>query len=295
MAPVAETRPATWDDLEAVHGVLVARSRAVFGVAEGQLSHLRSHWELPSFEVGRDNWVAIAGGRVTGYAALEATRELTHAASDPDDGDALLERVLARARERRFDRVTTTAVPEDEPLWSLVARHGFELDREILRLWKHLGGDDPEPEWPEGVAVRTYADADGERVHALLDAAYSGWDTTYVPRVHDDWLEFMTNHEEFDPGMWFLAARNGDLVGAALHWKEHRGDGWVKDIVVAESERGRGLGRALLLEGFREYRRRGAQRVGLKVDSTNPTPALALYERVGFAVDRRYAIWAKRP
>jgi hypothetical protein len=35
------------------------------------------------------------------------------------------------------------------------------------------------------------------------------------------------------------------------------------------------------------------ERVGLKVDSTNPTGAPQLYERVGFAIDRRYGIWAK--
>jgi ribosomal protein S18 acetylase RimI-like enzyme len=129
-------------------------------------------------------------------------------------------------------------------------------------------------------------------VHTLLDEAYETWDETYVAREHDDWLAFMTRHDEFDPDLWFLVERDGDLVAAALHWKEHRGDGWVKDIVVRESERGRGLGKALLLHAFDAYARRGASRVGLKVDSTNPTGAPQLYERVGFEIDRRYEIWA---
>ena len=33
--------------------------------------------------------------------------------------------------------------------------------------------------------------------------------------------------------------------------------------------------------------------VGLKVDATNPTGAVALYEQLGFATDRRYGIWSK--
>jgi mycothiol synthase len=70
--------------------------------------------------------------------------------------------------------------------------------------------------------------------------------------------------------------------------------GWVKDIVVHERERGRGLGKALLHHAFRAYAARGAQTVGLKVDSTNPTGAPQLYERVGFDIDRRYGIWVKR-
>jgi ribosomal protein S18 acetylase RimI-like enzyme len=79
-----------------------------------------------------------------------------------------------------------------------------------------------------------------------------------------------------------------------LHWRPNNGDGWVKDIVVTESERGRGLGTALLRHAFREYGARGANRVGLKVDSNNPTGALRLYESVGFSVDRTYRIWAKQ-
>jgi ribosomal protein S18 acetylase RimI-like enzyme len=128
-------------------------------------------------------------------------------------------------------------------------------------------------------------------VHALLDAAYSGWDENYVTRTHEGWLAFMTQHDEFDPSLWFLVERDDELVACALYWKEHRSSGWVKDIVVAESMRGRGLGKALLHHGMRVYADRGAERVGLKVDSNNPTGAPQLYARVGFVTDRRYGIW----
>ena len=103
----------------------------------------------------------------------------------------------------------------------------------------------------------------------------------------------MTEHEDFDPAMWFLVERDGELVACALHWKESQRRGWVKDIVVRESERGRGLAKALLQHGFRAYAGRGADRVGLKVDSTNPTGALQLYERLGFVTDQRLEIWQK--
>ena len=95
--------------------------------------------------------------------------------------------------------------------------------------------------------------------------------------------------------MWFLVERDGELVACALHWRAHEGRGWVKDIVVRESERGRGLGKALLNHAFRSVR--GARvpiASGLKVDSTNPTGAPQLYERLGFVTDQRYAIWTKR-
>jgi mycothiol synthase len=161
-------------------------------------------------------------------------------------------------------------------------------------MWRALDGELPAPAWAAGVAVRAYTDADGERVHALLDEAYGAWDTSYVPLAHDEWLAFMTDHDEFDPALWLLAERDGELVACALHWKEQRGRGWVKDIVVRATERGAGLGKALLHEAFRTYANRGAERVGLKVDATNPTGALQLYERVGFVTDRRFGTWVKR-
>jgi ribosomal protein S18 acetylase RimI-like enzyme len=141
--------------------------------------------------------------------------------------------------------------------------------------------------------VRSYTDADAERVRTLLDQEYAGWDESYVARSHNGWVTFMTQHDDFDPAMWFLAERDDELIACALHWKENQGRGWVKDLVVRASERGLGLAKALLHHGFREYATRGADRVGLKVDSTNPTGALQLYEHLGFATDQRLGIWRK--
>src|ERR1044071_2319071 len=120
---MAEIRSAGWDDLDDVHALLAARSRAAFGMSDVQLEHLRDAWGLPSFDVGRDNWVALDGGAIVGYAALPATQHLEHAARDSAVGDALVARVLERAGERGFDHVSVTAVPEDRPLSELVRRH----------------------------------------------------------------------------------------------------------------------------------------------------------------------------
>jgi ribosomal protein S18 acetylase RimI-like enzyme len=104
----------------------------------------------------------------------------------------------------------------------------------------------------------------------------------------------MTAHDDFDPELWFLVERDDELVACALHWREQQGRGWVKDVVVHATERGQGLGKALLNHAFSAYAARGADRVGLKVDSTNPTGALQLYERLGFVTDQRLEIWTKR-
>ena len=123
-------------------------------------------------------------------------------------------------------------------------------------------GDLPLVRWPAGVGVRNYTDADGAAVHALLDEAYAGWDRDYVARDHDAWLAVMTEHDDFDPSVWFVVERDGELVACALHWKVHQGRGWVKDIVVRESERGNGLGKALLQHAFNTYANRGRRESG---------------------------------
>jgi ribosomal protein S18 acetylase RimI-like enzyme len=61
---------------------------------------------------------------------------------------------------------------------------------------------------------------------------------------------------------------------------------------VRDSERGRGLGAALVSTGLTEFARRGKRRVGLKVDAGNPTGATRLYERLGFVTERREAVWS---
>jgi ribosomal protein S18 acetylase RimI-like enzyme len=287
---VAEIRDATWDDFGAVFELLDVRSRAAFGISEQKPEFLRQRWELPGYE----KWIAAAGGAVVGYAGLDEDQEFVHTAPDPDVGDALIAHLEDRARARGFDHVTATAVPEDEPLYAALQRNGYALDREILRMWRALNGSLPEPSWPDGVTVRTYDDSDGERVQALLDEEYGGWDAGYVARSHDGWLSFMTAHDDFDPDFWFLVERDGELVACALHWRPHQGRGWVKDIVVRQRERGNGLGKALLHHAFRTYAERGVERVGLKVDSTNSTGALQLYERLGFVTDQRLGIWQKR-
>jgi mycothiol synthase len=287
---VADIRTAEPDDLDGIFDLLSIRSRAAFGISEVLRDHVAQALNRAN---GTDRWVAIEGAEIVGYASLDSAQDLVHAATDDSTGDALLGRAEARARERGFDHLAVTAVPEDKPLTSLVTRHEFAHDRDVLRMWRRLDGAVPESRWPAGVTVRTYNDADGHAVHALLDACYSAWDAGYVPVPHDEWLAFMTDHAEFDPELWFLVERNGELVACALHWKEHQRSGWVKDIVVAPSERGHGIGTALLHHAFRAYAARGADRVGLKVDSNNPTAAVQLYERAGFATDRRYGIWTR--
>lgn len=63
---------------------------------------------------------------------------------------------------------------------------------------------------------------------------------------------------------------------------------------MREPWRRRGLGLALLRNAFRLFWDRGERRVGLGVDSDNPTGARRLYEHAGMHVAWRADVYEKR-
>jgi ribosomal protein S18 acetylase RimI-like enzyme len=283
-----EIRGARWSDLEQVAELLGAQSRAASGAAGIRLEQVRRDWKLPGFALGEDNLIATANGRVAAYGAVMPDFRLVLAAGDAAVADELLERVCARARARGDRRLTVAVSAPVSSLGALVERHRFELQSETLLMWRDLAEPVEAREPPPGIEIRTFEPGDAGAVHALLDEAYLGWDARYVPVAHEIWSTGMTNDPEFDASVWWLAERYGELAGCALHWSS----GWLKDLAVRDSERGRGLGAALIGRGLAEFARRGVHRVGLKVDATNPTGAVALYERLGFVTASRDAVWA---
>lgn len=139
-----------------------------------------------------------------------------------------------------------------------------------------------EPSWPDGIVVRTFTDDHASALYALLTHGYRHGGGAVAP--FETWLRQMTGDNEFDANLWFLAESEYEstLVGAALCWTS----AFVKDLVVHESWRRRGLGEALLRHVYKAFSARGAATVELKVESTNAA-AIRLYERAGMCVVER--------
>ena len=184
------------------------------------------------------------------------------------------------------------ALQSDPPGAAFARANGYEKAWEVWLMGIDLPERIPEPEWPEGVSVRTYGgeEAEAREIKELLDLAYAE-EFHHQPATFENWSRFMFEDPMFDAGVWFLAEGDGKIVGAALNWDE----GYIKDLVVHPDWRGRGLGKALVYQTFGEFRRRGLPRVTLKTDSNNPTDAWRLYERAGMSKERTYEIFQKGP
>jgi GNAT superfamily N-acetyltransferase len=87
-----------------------------------------------------------------------------------------------------------------------------------------------------------------------------------------------------------VAERRGAVVGMVtaqlvVSTSEGGASAWVEDLVVAEAERGRGIGRRLLDAIEAWARAEGATRLQLLADRENAT-ALAFYARLGWRSTR---------
>jgi ribosomal protein S18 acetylase RimI-like enzyme len=135
--------------------------------------------------------------------------------------------------------------------------------------------------WPVGIDLRSYQASDARPLHDLLVRGYQHGGGSVAQ--FDHWLRQTTGDPEWDPELCFLATSGGALAGVALCWTS----AFVKDLVVDERWRRRGLGEALLRQVFETFARLGATAVELKVHATN-AEAVRLYTRVGMQAIERY-------
>jgi GNAT superfamily N-acetyltransferase len=160
---------------------------------------------------------------------------------------------------------------------------GIDLDRNL-----------DEPAWPDGIRLRTFEPGDERVVYEAHQETFEDlWDHVSMP--YDRWAHWFLSADGHHPDLWFLAFEHEQLTGLELCAPDHDQPrvGWVHILGVRRPWRSRGLGRALLLHAFWEFRRRGFERVLLGVDAESPTGANKLYERVGMRVLHRYDEYVK--
>jgi mycothiol synthase len=244
---------------------------------------------------------ARPGGRVTAYADMNDQAERSRfwidlrvppAEHDADVAGALLDVLEARAAEGAAPgAIVRVFVPSPYELaLRLVQARGYEVVRHSFQMRIDFDGELAVPCWPERIAVRTFVPGqDDEAVYETQQEAFAdGFEA--VRQSYEDWRRW-SFREPFDPSLWLIAEEDDEITGVCLCRSDAGAGGelgWIDSLGVRLPWRRRGLGLALLLQGFAELRARGKRGVGLGVDGLNPTGAVRLYERAGMHVARRF-------
>ena len=161
----------------------------------------------------------------------------------------------------------------------------------------------PEPApFPPGISTRPYChETDLPLLVDVVRDAFSdhfGHIEEPFERDLELFRHWLDNSPYFDPELVIFAVveASGEAVGCLLGLTQDYLDptsGYVDTVGVRRAYRRRGLATAMLQHSFAMFWDRGTKTVHLDVDGESLTNAVALYERVGMHVYRRYAGYEK--
>lgn len=119
-------------------------------------------------------------------------------------GEGWMRDGLHLAPERARVTVRHYVVSTNKGARRLLETHGYEATRGTYVMEIDLEDEPPEPGWPDGLGVRTFAPGGDDRAvfEAVEDAFRDVWDR---PRGTFERFVGMTENENFDPSLWFLA------------------------------------------------------------------------------------------
>ena len=286
-------RPPREDEFNAMLELMNAHQLAAFGEADYTADDLRTWLTTPYVEIDRDLRVLERDGRLIGYADADPTRDEpplwwcdVKVAPDVDADEVVAELVAWLEQRAGEGRLRVWTSDDDARIVSAFAAFGFEPVRHSYRMEIDLG-DLREPSWPREISVRT-ATADDHQ--AVYDAVVEVWQDTNDPidETFEEWAHWHVERDAYDPSLWFLAVSGDELAGFSICRSDPVDPqaGYVSLLGVRRPWRRQGLGEALLLRSFAEFRQRGLTRGTLGVDASSVTGATRLYERAGMSVYR---------
>ncbi|MFJ6722614.1 MULTISPECIES: mycothiol synthase [unclassified Streptomyces] len=228
-------------------------------------------------------------GHLAGYGQLEDTDPVEAPAAELVVDPSL----RGRGHGRALGSALLAASGKRIRVWAhggkSAARHlaqvlGLTLFRELRQLRRPLGPDAPplpEVVLPPDVTVRTFVPGADDAAWLAANAAAFAHHPEQGALTQRD-LDDRMSQPWFDPKGFFLAERDGELIG--FHWTKVHADerlGEVYVVGVRPGAQGGGLGKALTAIGLRHLAEAGLPTAMLYVDADNPA-ALAVYEGLGF-------------
>jgi mycothiol synthase len=294
-------RAPTLDDVPAITQLFNRVIEELFGQADESEDDLRRFLTSDEIDPAEDIRLAEVDGELVGYADIWPHPHPTYwvdvRVGPSGEGDLrreLLEWTLERVRAKGGDHVIAGIWSNEERMRSAFREAGFERTRGSYRMRIEFDGELEEPRPPEGVRIRPMTPDDAHVAYATHEETFAdmwGW----APTSFEEWQHWFLG-EGHDWSLFFLAEADGEAAGVALcRPRPTEPDiGAIRVVGVRRAWRRKGVGRALMLHTFREFRRRGMRGASLGVDAESLTGAQRLYASVGMHVDRESDIFERR-
>ena len=315
-----DARPLTFNDAGAYVDTVNAIYRHIGSSETITAESALLEWREPGFDLGSSSLGIFAGqGRLAAYATFWATgtvpaRPGLHWGVHPDERAAKLEeRLLSWGQDRAIGviercppdaRVSLQCGSNEADAFAIAAMQGagFVKSRSYYDMEIELHEAPAPPAYPPGFSLRPY---DHERdlpllVQVVRDAFADHFGHIDEPFESDlqrfrHWLD---NDPNFDPAMVILPVdeATGEVAGSLLGLREDYRDpsaAYVDTVGVRPAFRRRGLATAMLRHSFAMFWARGKRKAHLDVDGQSLTNAVALYERAGMRVYRRFVVYEK--
>lgn len=287
-------RPVTFDDAPAVAALIDEdevfagfRSRLVpEDVAEWTS---RTNLETDSWLLEREGLLLAAGGGQLHAGTYFARGCVRPAAKGTGLGSVLVDLAEARAAQHGVPSIHQVTLGPDHAARQLLGSRGYREARRHYAMTIELEETPPQPQLPDGLAFEQFREDGADAWYAASNEIFQdewGFDLG----TFDEWWQQRAGD---DHSLWFLVRDGTEIAGLVQAESGRRGGGLVNWVGVRKPWRRRGVGRALLLQAFRELHGRGLNRVGLGVDAENPSQATRLYESVGMHVEADHATFVR--
>jgi mycothiol synthase len=257
----------------------------------GRPGHVTADEILKYLPWSNEAWIWEENGRTLGSATFSVQGDGAFIRGIVGEkgrgiGTAILDRGEEFARTEGATKILTGAAEPDSAARALFESRGYREVRRFYEMAIELTEEPTIPDLPEGLQLDEVGDGEQRAFFDAVNEAFADhWE--WHPRPFEEWIEVRRDehHDEHGP-LWFVVRDGDELAAVTRNEMNATGRGYVGAIGVRPAWRGKGLAKALLYRTFAEFRRRGATRVTLDVDSQNATGAVALYERVGMHVEK---------
>jgi mycothiol synthase len=321
---VAHWRTATRDDIDVIHGVLVAADRVDHPTWTTPREDVAETFELSHVDHERDTLIAfdetgeaLAVGTVTLHPSREEHLHIyLTGAVRPDRrgrgiGTALFgwqhERAEEQLREVAAADAAAASLPaeiqvyaseKDTALERIAESLGYRTERWFSTMHRDLSEPIAAVTTPDGIELVPFSSDRAEDARlARNDAFRDHWGS--LPSPPERWQQFIGG-PFLRPDLCTLALDGGEIVAFCLA-SVNEGDfavlgpnAYIDLVGVVRSHRRRGLAPAAISRSLAAMREAGLGMAVLDVDTESPTGANALYGGLGFTPYERDRVLVRR-